>query len=66
MATGTRSGWATQVPSWPAPASRSLSALTLAKAAWLAASSPLIGIWAAMPPMAKAPRRWQVWISFSE
>ena len=31
-ATGTRSGWATHVPSWPLPASRSLSARTLAKA----------------------------------
>ena len=28
--------------------------------------SPLIGICAAMPPIAKAPRRWQVLISSSE
>ena len=26
-------------------------------------ASPLIGICAAMPPIANAPRRWQVWIS---
>ena len=32
----------------------------------LAASSPAIGICAAMPPIACAPRRWQVWISSSE
>ena len=29
-------------------------------------SSPLTGICAAIPPIAKAPRRWQVSISFSE
>jgi hypothetical protein len=35
-ATGTRPGWATQVPSWPSVASRSLSARTLANASALA------------------------------
>ena len=56
MAIGTRPGWATQVPSWPSVASRSLSARTLASASSLAAGSFLIGICAAMPPMAWAPR----------
>ena len=52
----------------PAPAvtSRNLSARTRAMACSLAASSPLIGICAAMPPIACAPRWWQVWISSSE
>ena len=59
-AMGTSPGCATQVPSWPSPASRSLSARTLARAISLAFGSFLIGIWAAMPPIAKAPRRWQV------
>ena len=42
-ATGTRSGCATQVPSWPSLASRCLSARTLAKAASFAAGSFLPG-----------------------
>ena len=64
-ATGTRAGCATQVPSWPSVASRSLSARTLASAASLASGSFLIGICAAMPPIAWTPRRWQVLISSS-
>ncbi len=66
MAIGTRPGWATHVPSWPSPASRSLSARTFAMAASLASGSFLIGICAAMPPMAWAPRLWQVLIASSE
>ncbi|MNN92658.1 hypothetical protein D3C81_2109710 [compost metagenome] len=65
-ATGISAGWATQVPSWPAVTSRSLSARTRAIACSLAAASWLIGICAAMPPIACAPRRWQVRISSSE
>ena len=66
LAIGTRPGCATQVPSWPSLASRSLSARTLASAASLAAGSFLIGICAAMPPIACTPRRWQVLITSSE
>ena len=66
MATGTESGWATQVPSNPAPASRSLSERTASKAFWLASSSLRLGITADMPPMACAPRAWQVFTSSSE
>jgi hypothetical protein len=40
----------------PSDASRSLSFLTAPNAASLAAWSCLIGIWAAIPPMAKIPR----------
>jgi hypothetical protein len=40
-ASGISAGCATQVPSWPAVTSRSLSARTRASAASLAASSPL-------------------------
>jgi hypothetical protein len=43
IATGTSPGCATQVPSWPSLASRSLSARTLASAASLATGSFLIG-----------------------
>lgn len=43
-------GCATQVPSWPARTSRSLSARTFSMAASLALGSSLMGIWAAMPP----------------
>ena len=56
-AIGTRPGCATQVPSWPSLASRSLSARTFASASSLATGSFLIGIWAAMPPIAWASRR---------
>ena len=66
IAIGTRPGWATQVPSWPSLASRSLSARTLASASSLASGSFLIGIWAAMPPIACASRAWQVLIASSE
>ena len=48
------------------PTSRNLSARTLSSAARFAASSPLTGMKADMPPMAKAPRRWQVAIRRSE
>ncbi|MNC91278.1 hypothetical protein D3C83_75100 [compost metagenome] len=63
FAMGTRPGCATQVPSNPCVASRSLSARTLAIAASFAAGSFLIGICAAMPPIAGALRRWQVFTS---
>ena len=65
LATGTRPGCATQVPSCPAFTSRSLSCRTFSSAFSLAAGSFLMGICAAMPPMAWMPRRWQVWISRS-
>ena len=65
-AIGTRPGCATQVPSWPLLASRSLSARTFASASSLATGSFLIGICAAMPPIAWAPRLWQVLIASSE
>ncbi len=55
---GTRPGWATQEPSKPSSASRSLSSRTLARAAAFASGS-LLGTWAVMPPMAWAPRLWQ-------
>src|SRR5215470_12779633 len=54
FATGTRPGWATQVPSWPSPASRSLSAVTLSIARRLASASSLIGICADIAPVARA------------
>ena len=60
----TMPGWATHDPSNPAPTSRSLSARTLAKAASLTAGS-LLGMNAAMPPIANAPRLWQVCTSRS-
>jgi hypothetical protein len=63
LAIGTRPGCATHVPSQPSVASRSLSARTLAIAASLAAASFLMGICAAMPPIAGALRRWQVFTS---
>ena len=56
FATGTRPGCATQVPSQPSVTSRSLSARTFSIAASFAAGSFLIGICAAMPPIAGAPR----------
>ena len=64
-AMGTRSGWATQVPSKPSPASRCLSACTAASAVSLTAGSRRLGMNAAMPPMACAPRRWHVRTSSS-
>ena len=65
IATGTRSGWATQVPSKPCPASRSLSSRTLASARSLTSGSRRLGMKAAIPPIACAPRRWQVATSSS-
>lgn len=59
-AIGTRSGWATQEPSKPSWASRSLSSLTLANATLFTSASRREGMNAAMPPMACAPRLWQV------
>src|SRR5215470_308079 len=63
LAIATSPGCATQVPSCPSPASRSLSARTFSIAASLAPGSSRIGICAAMPPIAWIPRRWQVLIS---
>ena len=63
IAIGTSPGCATQVPSCPSLASRSLSARTLASASSFRSLSSLIRIWAAMPPIAWAPRRWQVRIT---
>ena len=60
VATGTRPGCATQVPSNPASASRSLSSRTAANAISLTSASRRVGMKAAMPPIACAPRLWQV------
>ena len=54
-ATGTRSGCATQVPSNPCPASRSLSSRTLASAIAFTSASRREGMNAAIPPIAWAP-----------
>ena len=62
---GTRSGWATQEPSKPSPASRVLSSRTLASATSLTSGSRRLGMNAAMPPIACAPRLWQVRTSSS-
>jgi hypothetical protein len=43
-----------------------LSVTTFSIAAAFATGSSLIGIWAAMPPIAWAPRRWQVRIKRRE
>ena len=64
LQSSTMPGWATQEPSKPSSASRSLSARTLAKACSLTAGS-FDGMKAAMPPMACAPRLWQVRTSSS-
>lgn len=50
VAIAASAGCATQVPSWPARTSRSLSARTLSMASSLAFLSSLIGICAAIPP----------------
>ena len=63
--TGTRSGCATQEPSNPSPASRVLSSRTLASATSLTSGSRRDGMNAAMPPIANAPRLWQVCTSSS-
>ena len=65
VATGTESGCATHVPSKPASASRCLSSRTAAKAFLFASSSVRDGITAAMPPIACAPRAWQVFTTRS-
>ena len=62
---GTRSGCATHEPSKPSPASRSLSSRTLASARALTSGSRRLGMNAAMPPIAIAPRRWQTATSWS-
>ncbi len=62
---GTRSGWATQEPSKPSLDSRVLSSRTLASAVAFTSASRLLGMKAAMPPMACAPRPWQVLTSSS-
>jgi hypothetical protein len=49
----------------PSPASRTLSAATAASARSFASGSFRLGMYAAMPPMAWAPRRWHVRISSS-
>ncbi len=61
--TATRSGCATQEPSNPSPASRSLSSRTLANARSFTSGSFRLGMNAAIPPIANAPRRWQVFTS---
>ena len=53
------------MPSKPSPASRVLSSRTLASAASVTSGSRRLGMKAAMPPIAKAPRRWQVFTSSS-
>ena len=56
VAVGTRSGCATQVPSKPSPASRCLSSRTFASAISFTSGSRRLGMNAAMPPIAYAPR----------
>src|SRR5260370_42683651 len=65
-ATGTNPGCATQVPSCPSVASRSLSARTCVSASSFATGSVLIGINALIPPIALTPRLWQVFIATLE
>ena len=65
IATGTRSGCATHVPSYPCPASRSLSSRTFASATAFTSASRRDGMNAAMPPIACAPRLWHVFTSSS-
>ena len=60
VAGSTTSGWATQVPSKPASASRFLSSLTASSARSFASGSLRDGISAAMPPIANAPRLWHI------
>ncbi len=56
----TSAGCATQEPSKPRPASRDLSATVLSSAAVVASGLLRLGTKAAMPPIAWAPRAWQV------
>ena len=65
MQVGTSPGWATQEPSKPAAASRDLSAVVFSSAAAVASGLALLGTNAAMPPIAWAPRAWQVLTSSS-
>ena len=65
FATGTRSGWATHVPSKPSAISRSLSARVWASAFSLISGFFRLGMNGAIPPIACAPRRWQVFTSSS-
>ncbi len=58
--TGTRSGCATHEPSKPARRLTGLSSRTLANARSLTSGSRRLGMNAAIPPIANAPRRWQV------
>ena len=60
-----RSGCATHVPSNPSDASRRLSAATAASARSVTSASRRFGMNALMPPMACAPRVWQVCTSSS-
>ena len=60
IAVSTRSGCATQVPSKPSVASRFLSSRTFASAVSVTAGSRRLGMNAAIPPSAKAPRLWHV------
>ena len=53
------------MPSYPCPASRCLSALTCASALSVTSGSRRSGMNALMPPMACAPRLWQVATSSS-
>ena len=66
MATGTRSGCATQVPSKPSPDSRCLSSRTRANAISFTSGSRRDGMNAAIPPIACAPRAWHVFTNSSE
>jgi hypothetical protein len=65
IATGTESGCATHEPSKPSFASRRLSSPTCLKAFSLIDSSLRLGMNADMPPIANAPRLWQVCTSSS-
>jgi hypothetical protein len=56
----TSAGWATQEPSKPAAASRDLSAVVFCRAAAVASGLALLGTNAAIPPIAWAPRAWQL------
>ena len=62
---GTRSGWATQEPSKPSFDSRVLSWRTFSSATAFTSGLRRDGMNAAMPPIACAPRLWQVRTSSS-
>jgi hypothetical protein len=65
IASSTESGCATQVPSKPSPASRDLSARIFSLTCSFCSGSLRLGMNAAMPPIACAPRLWQVLTSSS-